>query len=93
MCCEAVVRAGVLQLNDENTDALVMEQKQKLKEELLTLDSVFQAGRRVSLFRQWDALWNQDNLEERVEELTDRIRKCELLTKVVKSVAGGLKCP
>ena len=91
MICKAVIRTGVLQLDGDNADSLVMEQQNKLKEELMVLDSVFQAGRRVMLFKSWDALWNKDNLEERLEELTDRIRKCELLTKVVKNVAAGMK--
>ena len=90
---KAVIRAGVLQLNDELEimDALVEEQKAKLKEELKQLDVVFNGGRRIILFRDWDDVWNKDTMEERLAELAEHTKKSELLTKVVKNVAAGMK--
>ena len=90
---QAVIRAGVHQLNDDAGigEALVEEQKHKLREELMRLDGLFNDGRRVHLFHSWDGNWNSETVELRLAELTEHIKKCELLTKVVKNVAAGMK--
>ena len=87
----AVIRNGVSQIDEESEEQLEEDQKEKLRMKLMALDNLFQGGRRFILFKRCDSLWNGDSFAERVEELSDRIRKCELLTKVVKSMVSGLK--
>ena len=83
----------MVQIDDEpeHPDPLVEEQKNKLREELMGLESLFNSAGHALLFKVWDGVWNKDTWEERSAELGDRLRKSELLTKVVKNVAAGLK--
>ena len=73
------------------SEDIAREQAVKNKVELMALDQLSNDARRASQFKSWDEKWNGDTMEVKMLELSEGIKKSEVLTKVLKNMLAGLK--
>ena len=67
------------------------EQAEKVRGELMILDALFNECRKVLQFKAWSEKFNASCIEERLAELSEYIKKGDMLTKVLKNMLASMK--
>ena len=70
---------------------IVRDHYTKLREQLMVLDGLSSASKRVVLFKCMDHGWSPSSLGQKDQELSEACNKTDLLIKLSKNLLSSLK--